>query len=145
MHKYLTHKHLMCKYLSALALLCAAPSSLAETLTAASNGVAYKYAVAMFRAADVRVTPCPAEQRSRTGFFYLCGQTGLEGEAFKAAWTPASRDYGSTDAAGTATADDAWGSVGSGRQGLEVYVGGEFILVEYGPEGDVSVRSGRRY
>lgn len=135
----------MRKHLSVLTLLFAAPLSLAETLSAEVNRVAYDYAVAMFRTAHVTVTPCPAEQRARTGFFYLCGRTGLESEAFEAAWTPASRDYGSTDAAGTATTDDAWGSVGSGRQGLEVYVGDEFILVEYGPEGDVSVRSGRAY
>jgi hypothetical protein len=135
----------MHRYLPLITLLCAAPLSLAETLSAASNRVAYNYAVAMFRAADVRVTPCPAEQRERTGFLYLCGQTGLEGEAFEAAWTPSSRDYGSTDAAGRATAADEWVSVGSGRQGLAVYVEGEFIVAEYGPEGDVSVRSGRTY
>lgn len=119
--------------------------SLAETLTPEVNKAAYDYAVAMFRAADVTVAECLPEQKARTGFFYLCGKTSLEGEAFEAAWTPASAAYGATDGAGAAITEAAWGVTGTGNKGLAVYVDGEFIIGQYGPSGDVSVQSGQVY
>lgn len=126
-------------------LLSALSLSLAETLTAEVNKVAYDYAVAMFEAADVTVAECAPEQKARRGFYYLCGKTSLEGDAFEAAWTPASAAYGATDEAGAAITADAWGATGAGNQGLSVYVDGEFIIGQYSPDGEVSVQSGRAY
>ncbi len=119
--------------------------SLAETLTAAVNKVAYDYAVAMFEAADVTVAECAPEQKARRGFYYLCGKTSLEGEAFEATWAPASAAYGATDGADAAITADAWGATGAGNRGLEVYVDGEFVIGQYSPGGEVSVQSGRAY
>ncbi len=135
----------MQKLALSLALLCTASLALADTLTLKINKPAYDYARAMFETAEVSENECSPEQKARTGFFYLCGTTTLTGDAFEAAWTPASREYGSTDLSGEATADDAWESTGSGNQGLEVVVEDEFIIVEYGPDGAVSVQSGQTY
>ena len=126
-------------------LLCAFSPVFADTLTPKINQTAYDYALAMFDATEVSESECPAEQKSRTGFFYLCGKTTLAGDAFEAAWTPATRAYGATDLADDAIADDAWESTGSGNQGLEVVVENEFILVEYSPDGTVSVRSSQKF
>lgn len=135
----------MQKLVLLLTLLCTAPLALADTLTLKVNKPAHDYALAMFKATEVSKNECSPEQKARTGFFYLCGTTTLAGDAFEAAWTPASREYGSTDLVGEAIADDAWESTGSGNQGLEVVVEDEFIIVEYGPDGAVSVQSGQTY
>jgi hypothetical protein len=135
----------MKKRILLFALLCAASPVFADTLTPETNQTAYDYALAMFGATEVSESECPAEQKSRTGFFYLCGKTALAGDAFEAAWIPATRDYGATDLMDAEIADDAWESTGAGGQGLEVVVEGEFILVEYGPDGAVSVRSSRTF
>lgn len=135
----------MSKIQAILVVLSTFSLSLAETLTPEVNKVAYDYAVAMFEAADVTVAECSPEQKARAGFFYLCGKTGLGGEAFEGAWTPASAAYGATDGAGVAITGDAWSLTGNGNQGLAVYVDGEFIIGQYGPSGDVSVQSGQVY
>ena len=135
----------MQKILAALILLSALSLSLAETLTAEINKVAYDYAVAMFEAADVTIAECLPEQETRRGFYYLCGKTSLKGDAFEAAWTSASVEYGATDETDAAITKDAWGTTGTGNQGLPVYVEGEFIIGQYSPDGVVSVQSGRAY
>lgn len=135
----------MKQHILLLTLLCAASPAFADTLTPEINQTAYDYALAMFEVSEVGESECPAEQQSRTGFFYLCGKTALAGDAFEAAWTPATRDYGATDLMDAEIADDAWESTGAGGQGLEVVVEGEFILVEYGPDGTVSVRSSQKF
>ncbi len=135
----------MHKLLAALILLSSFSLSLAETLTAEVNKVAYDYAVAMFEAADVTVAECAPEQEARRGFYYLCGETDMEGDTFEAAWTSASAAYGATDETDAAITRDAWGTTGTGNQGLSVYVDGELIIGQYSPDGDVSVQSGRAY
>lgn len=135
----------MSKFVLFLALLGIVSLAAADTLTVKVNKVAFDYATAMFGAAQVSAAECSAEEKEATGFFFRCGQTALEDDAFEAAWAKASREYGSADADGTPTADDAWSSVGSGEQGLETFVDGEFVTVSYGPDGDVTVRSGQTY
>jgi len=135
----------MRKLPAVLVLLSAFSLSLAETLTAEVNKVAYDYAVAMFGAADVTVAECSPEQKARRGFFYLCGKSSLGGDDLEAAWTPASAAYGATDGADAAITEDAWGSTGAGNRGLEVFVDGEFIIGQYSPSGEVSVQSGKAY
>lgn len=135
----------MKKYLLLSTLLFATPLAFADTLTAKVNKTAYDYALAMFAEAEVTESMCPAEKAERTGFFYLCGTTTLDGEALEGAWTPATRDYGATTLSEEEIADDAWESTGSGGQGLEVVVDGEFIIIEYGPAGEVSVQSGQTF
>lgn len=136
---------IMHKPIAAFILLTAFSLAIAETLTAEVNKVAYDYAVAMFEKADVTIAECSPEQEARRGFYYLCGKTSLEGEAFEAAWTAASAAYGATDGTDEAITEDGWGTTGTGNQGLPVYVDGEFILSQYSPDGDVSVQSGRTY
>ena len=128
-----------------LTLMVAAPLAFADTLTAEVNKTAYDYALAMFEEAEVTEAECSAEQVARTGFFYLCGQTTLAGDALEAAWTPATREYGARTLSEEEIADDAWEATGSGGQGLEVVVDGEFIVIEYTSEGVVSVQSGQTY
>ena len=126
-------------------LLAAFSLATAETLTAEVNKVAYDYAVAMFEQADVTMAECSPEQEARRGFYYLCGKTSLEGEAIEAAWTSASAAYSVSDETDEAITEDGWGTTGIGNQGLPVYVDGELILSQYGPDGDVSVQSGWTY
>ena len=126
-------------------VFCTLSLALADTLTAKVNQAAYDYASAMFKTTEVSVGECAAEQKERTGFFYICGTTTLEGNAFETAWTAASREYGSTDLSGEMTAEDAWESNGSGGQMLEVVVDDEFIVVDDGADGAVSVQSGQTF
>ncbi len=60
----------------------------------------------MFEKADGTVAEYSAEQKARRGFYYLCGKTSLESEAFEAAWTSASAAYGATDGADTAITEE---------------------------------------
>lgn len=121
----------------------------AEAMNRAGNPKAFFFSEVVLKAIEADTATytvtCPKEYTARIGYLFRCGKGELRGEALESALNEACVAQKVTSLDGEQLEKTSWSSLGSGIRGTGVVFDGEYIGLEYHPDGMVIVQSARGY